>query len=216
MRNLSAVFVLSLATLAGCGLLKKPDADAGSDAAVVDNSATADAGTTTAAGTPVGKNAAQVATFPSQTAQNQPRVIGQTASPHTAPNGGGSLVTTLKAGTPVTLIATNGPNQNLIVFADPNVPTDNLEGWVTDAAFSAAVIAIHHDAGVIDAGVVAPVATVVAPAITCGVGQVGISVSGKLACKKACNKEADCPHKGCKDFTAAGTTNSIVKACLND
>src|SRR6202000_2369943 len=44
MRNLTAVFALSFATLVGCGLLKKPDPDAGTDAAVAPVDTTALAG----------------------------------------------------------------------------------------------------------------------------------------------------------------------------
>lgn len=214
MRNLTAVFVLSLVTLTGCNFLKKADADAGSDAAV----ATADTSATDAApaapGAPIGKNATAVARFGTEVAMNQPMVIGQTSTPRTNPSSG-TVVTTLHAGTPVTRIATNGANQNLIVFADPNVPTDNLMGWVTDAAFSAAVVAVHHDAGVDAAAPVATATATAAPTISCAGGQVGVQLAGgKLACKKACINDAQCPHKGCKDFTSV--TNATVKACLND
>ena len=89
MRNLTAVFVLSLVTLMGCNLLKKPDVDAGTDAAPVDTTAlAADAAPEAAAGVPTGKNASQVARFGTETAVNQPLVIGQVIQPHTAPTGG--------------------------------------------------------------------------------------------------------------------------------
>ena len=133
----------------GATCSKKPDADAGTDAAPADTTALAgDAAPEAAAGAPTGKNASQVARFGSETAMNQPLVIGQITQVRTSPNTG-TVVTTLHPGTAVTRIATNGVNQNLIVFPDPNVPTDNLMGWVPDAAFTTAVVALHHDAGVI-------------------------------------------------------------------
>lgn len=218
MRNLTALFVLSLVTLTGCGLLKKAGADAGTDGgtAVADNSA-ADAAPEAAAAAPVGKNAAQVARFGSEVAMNQPMVLGQTSFPRTSPNTG-TVVATLHPGTAVTRIATNGPNENLIVFADPNVPTDNLMGWVTEAAFTAAVVGVHHeplhDGGVVDAGA-APAATATTPSVTCAAGQIAVQqVGNKVVCKKTCAKDADCPHKGCKDFT--GVAGNTVRACLND
>ena len=106
-------------------------------------------------------------------------------------------------------------NQNLIVFPDPNVPTDSLMGWVPNAAFSTAVVAIHHDAGVVP---VVPTTTVPTPTanIACPIGKVPILLpGGHPACHVSCTTDANCPHKACKDFTNPNT-NAPVRACLND
>jgi hypothetical protein len=225
--RIPATVVLLLA-LSGCGLLGKKSEDAGAPAA--DMAGTIDAAAAVAApGAPVGKNAASVARFATEVAMNEPKVIGQTATPRTSPQGA-TIVATLKTGTAVTRIATNAGN-SLIVFPDPNVPTDNLMGWVTEAAFSAAAVVVHHadagtDAGAVTATAVDAGAPAVVdagpPPITCkpGYQRVQLSAGAAAVCRRACSADKDCKSsKSCQtanaDHPATGQP-STVKVCPND
>jgi len=224
--RISKAVILVLAT-AGCGLFGKKDGDAGTDIPGAIDAA----GIVAAPGTPVGKNLAAVARFATEVPMNEPKMIGQTATPKTSPSAG-TVVATLKTGTIVTRIATN-LNHSLIVFPDPNVPADNLMGWVTDAAFSAAFIPKTTDAGVAvaDAGavVVADAGAVVADAgaakaqPTCVGGKAVVipNTTDSYQCRKICTVDADCKKgtKKCepaKVYRPQGTEPVDIKACHDD
>lgn len=220
-----AVVTLSFAALTGCGLLGKKGDDAG---APPDLGAAVDAAAVVAApGAPTGKNAASIAHFASETALNEPKVIGQTATPKTSP-GAGQVVGSLKTGTTVTRVASNA-GYSLIVFPDPNVPTENLMGWVSDAAFSAAVVAKPVDAGttaVVDAGAApvavvdagAPVAVVDAgpPKLVCKPGFAPV-VIGAPGCRRVCTASSECKTapKTCAPAANAGASGT-TKVCAAD
>jgi hypothetical protein len=205
MRNRSSAFLLvSFVPLAGCGFLKKADADAGTDAgaavAAVDAAVAAPVGAT-------GKNAAAITHLPTEVATNDVLPTLQFSSPHTAPNGGGTKVIDLKSGSPVTRVARTNPNGwSLIVFQDPNVPTDTLMGWVSDVAFT---VYVPHDAGVVpvvDAGIVG---------LRCPPGQDAVMVSANVApsCRKVCASDKDCKHS-CQ--AATNNMGKSIKACMSD
>lgn len=224
--RIPATFVLVF--VAGCGLIGgKKGEDAGAPAETPPTDAIDAAAAVTAPGAPIGKNAANVARFQSETAVNEPKVIGQTATPRTSP-GGGSIVATLKAGTTVTRIATNH-SASLIVFPDPSAPADNLMGWVTEAAFSAAVV-VRVDSGIVDSGTVAvvdagPPAVVDAgkPAPNCkaGTSPVQIPPGSNWGCRKICTADKDCVKgtKKCETqnvYQPAAGAPTTVKACHDD
>lgn len=217
---------LFLVFVTGCGLLGKKEQDAGADLA----NAIDAAAVVSTPGAPSGKNAAAVARFATEVAMDEPKMIGQTATPRTSPSGG-SVVATLKTGTVVTRIATNA-GHSLIVFPDPNVPADNLMGWVTDAAFSAAVLP-KKDAGVVvdsgaapvDAGPPAPVdagppawkPTTCTKAANIAVKQAG----GAWACRHTCadNKECTKGKKLCEQvdlYNPEPGKPTTAKACHDD
>lgn len=235
----SVVLVLALC---GCGLLGKKGGgeDAGAVTGEVPGAIDAEA-VATPPGTPIGKNAPAVARFATEAPANEPKMLGQAASPRTSP-GAGTVVTQLKTGTVVTRIATNA-GQSLIVFPDPNVPTDNLMGWVPDSAFSAVVVpkpatTTTTDGGtvaVVDAGAPA-VVDAGAPAVadagaaekkqpTCpkaGSTPVLLSTtSNAWSCRKNCTADKDCTKgtKKCETFKVylppAGSPTS-VKTCHDD
>lgn len=235
----SVVLVLALC---GCGLLGKKGGgeDAGAVTGEVPGAIDAEAVATPPPGTPIGKNAPAVARFATEAPANEPKMLGQAASPRTSP-GAGTVVTQLKTGTVVTRIATNA-GQSLIVFPDPNVPTDNLMGWVPDSAFSAVVVpkpatTTTTDGGtvaVVDAGAPA-VADAGAPAVvdagtpekkqpTCKSGSTPVllsSTSNAWSCRKNCTADKDCTKgtKKCETFKVylppAGSPTS-VKTCHDD
>lgn len=221
-----AAVALSFAALTGCGLLGKKGDDAGAPA---DLGAAIDAAAApTAPGAPTGKNAAAIAHFQTETALNEPKVIGQTATPKTSP-GAGQVVGTLKTGTTVTRVASNS-GYSLIVFPDPNVPSDNLMGWVSDAAFSAAVVAKPVDAGttaVVDAGAApvavvdagAPVAVVDAgpPKLVCKPGFAPV-VIGTPGCRRTCAASSECKTKPavCAPAANANGVAGTTKVCAAD
>lgn len=220
---------LLLVFVAGCGLLGKKDQDAG-----VDMTSAIDAAAVVAPpGAPIGKNAAGVARFATEVAADEPKMIGQTATPRTQPSGG-AVVATLKTGTIVTRIATNA-GHSLIVFPDPNVPADNLMGWVTEAAFSAAVIP-KKDAGVVvdsgaavvvDAGTTPPPVVDAGPAWTatkCSKTNniaVKLAGGGAWACRHLCAADKECT-KGAKKCEQADIYNpepgkaTTAKVCHDD
>lgn len=218
---------LLLVFVAGCGLLGKKGEDAGVDMSTAIDAAAAP----TPPGAPVGKNAAAVARFATEAPVDEPKQIGQTATPRTSP-GGGTVVATLKTGTVVTRIATNA-GHSLIVFPDPNVPADNLMGWVPDSAFSAAVVPRppRPDAGV-DAGAAAPV-DAGAPAVvdagppgwkptTCTKEKnIAVKTATGYACRHLCTDNKECT-KGTKKCEQADIYNpepgkaTTTKACHDD
>ena len=103
---------LLLVFVAGCGLLGKKDNDAGVDlAGAIDAAAVV-----VTPGAPIGKNAAAVARFATEVPMDEPKMIGQTATPRTSPSGG-SIVATLKTNTVVTRIATNAATTNTVAMA---------------------------------------------------------------------------------------------------
>jgi hypothetical protein len=218
---------LLLVFVAGCGLLGKKGDDAGVDMSTAIDAAAA----ATPAGAPIGKNAAAVARFATEAAVDEPKMIGQTATPRTQPSGG-AVVATLKTGTIVTRIATNA-GHSLIVFPDPNVPADNLMGWVTDAAFSAAVVPRppRPDAGA-DAGA-APVDAGPPPVVDAGPPgwepttctkekNVAVKTPTGYACRHVCTDNKECT-KGTKKCETVelynpepGKTPPPTKACHDD
>lgn len=222
--RISKSVVLALA-LCGCGLFgKKEEGGGGGDAPGAIDAAAVVA----PPGTPTGKNAAGVARFATEVPQNEPKMIGQLASPRTSPSAG-TVIAQLKAGTIVTRIATNA-GHSLIVFPDPNVPADNLMGWVTDAAFSAAVVPKVVDAGVavVDAG---PAVVDAGPAVvdagpekkqpTCKAGSVPIALPVSWGCRKSCTSDKDCTQKTkkCEEqkiYLPPAGTPTTAKACHDD
>lgn len=227
MRNLTVLMLASIVALAGCDLLKKKTEDAGVEDAAAAAAPTAEVLDAAPPGaTPVtAANAAAVARFAAETALDEDRVIASQTQPRTSP-GGGSVVATLKVGTQVERIASNGKD-SLIQFQDPVNTTVTLMGWVTDAAFTAAVVP-HKK--VVDAGAEAGAAAVVvadagAAAATvvdagavkidfaCPPGKSGIvAQSGKQECHKSCNVNNDCKNKQCQSATSV--KGGVAKVCL--
>ncbi len=227
MRISAAATVAIVLALTGCGVFGKKGDDGGAG----DTPGAIDAAAVVAApGAPIGKNSAAVARFATEAALNEPKMIGQTATPRTSPSGG-TVVGTLKTGTIVTRIATNG-GHSLIVFPDPNVSTDNLMGWVTEAAFSAAVIpktavdsgVVVVDAGtpaVVDAGAPAVVDAGAPPKANCAAPGIAVVIPGttnSYQCRKPCAADADCKKgaKKCEGFKTYPAPGTDVKACHDD
>lgn len=220
MRNLTVFMLASIVTLAGCDLLKRTPADAGATVVEVE------AGVPPATSPPVvAANSAAVARFPSETAVSEGRVIASQTTPRVSPKSG-AIVSTLKVGTEVTRVATNGTD-SLITFQDPVNPTVTLMGWVTDAAFTATIVPKKIvDAGV-DSGVaVAVVVDAGPPAVAvvdagtpkiefaCKPGESAIFLNGKAQCKKTCVANKDCKNNTCS--SGLSPKNVQVKVCLSD
>lgn len=221
---------LLLVFVAGCGLIGGKKEDAGTEA----TPGAIDAAAVVAEpGAPIGKNVAAVARFQSETAMNEPKVIGQVSTPRTSP-GGGTIVATLKPQTVVTRIAMNG-TASLIVFPDPNVPTDMLMGWVTEAAFSSVVLpkvdagvkVVDAGVAVVDAGPPAPVVVDAGPAWVATKCSKANTIAVKLgattawACRPICASNAQC-LKGKKTCEQADVYNpepgkaTTAKVCHDD
>ncbi|MBX3232778.1 MAG: hypothetical protein KIT84_43655 [Labilithrix sp.] len=223
MRNLTVFMLASIVAVTGCDMLKKKTDEAATpEASVAEEEVPLDAAPPDS--TPVtAANAAAVARFATETPLDEDRVIATQATPRTSP-GGANIVATLKVGTQVERIATNGKD-SLIQFQDPSNPTVTLMGWVTDAAFTSTVVPHKKvdagaDSGAVavataDAGAPATVVDAGAAPFACPPGKTAIlSAAGKNECHKSCTINNECKNKQCS--TATALKGGQAKVCLGE
>ncbi|MDF2691813.1 MAG: hypothetical protein K0S65_196 [Labilithrix sp.] len=213
------LFVTGLVSCAvvvlGCPLKKKEDADAASDAALVEAAAppvVVDAAPTPAAVT--AKNTADVARFPAEAPVSDDDLkLASTGTARTSPKTG-TVIATLKPGTDVTKIS-EYQSSILVTFADPKDANVTLLGWIGKESFAPAPATAKRDGGVTDAGAVvvtdasapAPVDAGAAKKLTCPMGMVAVVLTKDPTCRKKCTKDSDC-----KGGAAGGCANASLAA----
>src|SRR4051812_32435911 len=185
------VFILSLAGMVGCGLLKKKDeADAGDDAAVAE--VAVDAAPPPAAA-PIAANVDDVARFPDEKSlDNAAATIQRNGTNVREIPAVGKVVATLAKGGTVTQVASRG-TAILVVFENPK-DQKKLMGWVGQEAFTAAPT--------VEAG---------GKALVCTAPDVPLTRDGPF-CGRVCTADTDCPAgQACK-----GAANRFANAKLGD